>query len=83
MHATHIQSRQSKLPQAVAADRKPVSERGPGKDMLADEAFNARPSRAVSYAEAALMCAVLEDAVDCFQKQFSRATRRAKHLGNL
>lgn len=27
------------------------------------------------------MCAVLEDAVDCFQKQFGRANRRAKHLG--
>lgn len=71
MDATHIQSRQSKLPQAVAADRKPVSERRPGKDMLADEVFNARPSRAASYAEAALMCAVLEDAIDVFRSSLA------------
>jgi hypothetical protein len=81
MYATHFHARQKKLLPAVPADRKPVFERRPGDGMLADEAFNARPSLATSYAEAALMCAVLEDAVDCFQKQFSRATRRAKHLG--
>jgi hypothetical protein len=81
MYATHIHARQSKLLRAVPADRKPVSERRSGKDMLPDEAFNARPSLATNYAEAALMCAVLEDAIDCFQKQFSRATRRAQHLG--
>ena len=81
MYATHIHARQNKLLQAVSADRRPVSERRPGEGMLADEVFNARPSLAAEYAEAALMCAVLEDAVDCFQKQFSRATRRAKHLG--
>jgi hypothetical protein len=27
------------------------------------------------------MCAVLENAVECFQKQFVSATRRAKRLG--
>jgi len=81
MYATHIHTRQNKLLQTVPADRKPVSERRPGQGMLADEVFNVRPSLAARYAEAALMCAVLEDAVDCFQKQFSRATRRAKHLG--
>ena len=81
MYAMHIHGRQNKFLRVMPAGRKPVSERRSGKDMLADEMFNARPSRAASYAEAALMCAVLEDAIDCFQKQFSRATQRAKHLG--
>lgn len=81
MYATHIHARQRKFLRAMPAGHKPVSERRFGKDMLEDEVFNDRPSRAASYAEAALMCAVLEDAIDCFQKQFSRATRRAKHLG--
>jgi len=81
MYATQIDARQNKLLRAVPADLKLVFERRIGEGMLADEVFNARPSLAARYAEAALMCAVLEDAVDCFQKQFSRATRRAKHLG--
>jgi hypothetical protein len=81
MFAAHIQSPRTKIPQARPADGKSVSQRRAGKNMLADEAFNDRPSRAARYAEAALMCAVLEDAIDCFQKQFSRATRHAKHLG--
>jgi hypothetical protein len=81
MYATHIHARQNKLVPAVPRDRKPVSARRPGDGMLPDEAFNARPSLAASYAEAALMHAVLEDAVDCFQKQFSQATPRAKLLG--
>jgi hypothetical protein len=81
MDAKHIHPRQNKLLPAVPADRKPVSEQRSREGMLADEVFNARPSLAVTYAEATLMCAVLEDAVDCFQKQFSCATRRDKHLG--
>jgi hypothetical protein len=81
MYATHVHARQNKLLQAVPADRKPVSARRAGMGMLADEVFKDRPSLAASYAEAALMCAVLEDAVECFQKQFSDATPRAKHLG--
>lgn len=81
MYPTHIPARQNKLLQAVSTDRKPESARRPGDGMLADEAFNARASLASRYAEAALMCAVLEDAIDCFQKRSSRATRRAKHLG--
>jgi len=81
MYAKRIHARQNKLLRAVPADRKPVSERRSGEGMLADEVFNARPSLAARYAEATLMCAVLEDAVDCFQKKFSRATRRGKHLG--
>lgn len=81
MHATQFHARRSKLLPAVPANRKPVSARRSGDGMLADESFNARPSLAASYAEATLMCAVLEDAVDCFQKQFSRASQRAKYLG--
>jgi hypothetical protein len=81
MYATQIDARQNKLLRAVPANLKLVFERRIGEGMLADEVFNARPSLAARYAEAALMCAVLEDAVDCFQKQFSRATRSAKHLG--
>jgi hypothetical protein len=81
MYPTHIPARQNKLLQAVPADRKPESTRRPGDGMLADEVFNARASLASRHAEAALMCAVLEDAIDCFQKQSSRATRRAKYLG--
>ena len=81
MYATHIHVRQRKFLRTMPAGNKPVSQRRFGKDMLADEVFNARPSRAASYAEAALMCAVLEDAIDCFREQFGRATRRAKHLG--
>jgi hypothetical protein len=81
MYAPQIHARQNKLLQAVPADRKPIAERRPAEGMLADEVFNARPSVAASFAEAALMCAVLEDAIDCFQKQFVCATRHAKHLG--
>lgn len=82
MYPTHIPARQNKLLQAVPAARKPESTtRRPGDGMLADEVFNARASLASRHAEAALMCAVLEDAIDCFQKQSSRATRRAKYLG--
>jgi hypothetical protein len=52
-----------------------------GEGMLAEEMFNARSSLAARQPEAALMCAVLEDAVECFQKQFICATRHAKRLG--
>jgi hypothetical protein len=58
--------------------RRPTAAR---RGMLADEVFCARPSLAASHEEAALMCAVLENAVDCFQKQFVCATRRARRLG--
>lgn len=81
MYAIHSHARQNKLLRAVPADRKPVFERRPGEGMLADEVFNARPSLAATQPEAALMCAVLECAMECFQKQFICATRRAKRLG--
>jgi len=45
------------------------------------EQFFLRPSLATVCPEAALMCAALEDALDCFQKQFISETRRAKRLG--
>jgi hypothetical protein len=45
------------------------------------EQFFLRASLATVSPEAALMCAVLENAVECFQKQFVSATRRAKRLG--
>jgi hypothetical protein len=81
MYATHIHLRRNKLLRAVPANRKPDSVRRPGNGMLPDEAFNARASLAASHAEAALMCAVLEDAVVCYQEQYFSAARRAKHLG--
>jgi len=81
MYAKPIHTRQNKLLQTVPADLKPVSARRSGEGMLADEVFNPRPSLAASYAEATLMCAVLEDAVVCFHKQFNCATRHGKHLG--
>ena len=81
MYATHSYARRNKLVPTAPRDRNPVSARRPGDGMLADEAFSARPSLAARYAEAALMHAVLEDAVDCFQKQFSHANGHAKHLG--
>jgi hypothetical protein len=52
-----------------------------GEGMLAEEMFNARSSLAARQPEAALMCAVLEDAVNCFQKQFASVSPRVKRLG--
>lgn len=80
MDAIAIQAKRDKHLQVVPDRRSFVFQRRFGKDRLAEEVFSDRPSRATSYAEAALMCAVLEDAIDCFQKQFTRATRHAKHL---
>ena len=45
------------------------------------EQFFLRASLATVSPEAALMCAVLEDGLDCFQQQFISDTRRAKRLG--
>src|ERR1043166_145832 len=45
------------------------------------EQFFLRPSLATLCPEAALMCAVLEDAFDCVQKQFISEARHAKRLG--
>lgn len=64
----------------VGVDQESIYERLPADARLPHEVF-ARSSLAARYPEAALMCAVLEDAVDCFQKQFVSATPRAKRLG--
>jgi len=81
MYATHIHARRNKSPQPMLGNQKTIYERLPADGALAEEAFKARSSLAARQPEAALMCAVLEDAVDCFQKQFVCATRRAKRLG--
>jgi hypothetical protein len=81
MYATQIQARRTKSPQPVFANQKTIYERLTADGALAEKVFKARSSLAASQPEAALMCAVLEDAVDCFQKQFVCATRRAKRLG--
>jgi hypothetical protein len=82
MNATYIHAQQNDLLQAVPAERKSIAEQRPfGEGMLAEEAFIARSSLASRQPEGALMCAVLEDAVDCFQKQFVCASPRAKRLG--
>jgi hypothetical protein len=82
MNTPYIRAQQNDLLQAARAFRKPISERRPPREgMLAEEAFIARSSLASRQPEAALMCAVLEDAVECFQKQFVCASRRTKRLG--
>ena len=82
MNTKYLHAHQNDLFQAVPADGKPISERRPpAEGMLAEEAFIARSSLASRQPEGALMCAVLEDAVDCFQKQFVCASPRAKRLG--
>jgi hypothetical protein len=44
------------------------------------EQFYNPPARATGRGEVALMRAVLEEAVDCFQKQFVKSGRRAQRL---
>jgi hypothetical protein len=81
MYATYIDAGRNKAPQPVFANQKTIYERLPADGALAEDVFNVRSSLAARQPEAALMCAVLEDAVDCFQKRFVCATRRAKRLG--
>lgn len=81
MYATQIHAGPNKSPQPMLAAEKTVYERFRGDGGLAEEVFNPRSSLAARQPEAALMCAVLEDAVKCFQKQFVCATRHAKRLG--
>ena len=67
-----------KFAEAAPIGHRPRSGEGP----LAEEAIFGRASHAARQPEAALMCAILADAVDSFQEQFvSTATRRAKRLG--
>jgi len=64
-----------------AADQDRWYERPSDVSVIPEELFNSRATLGASYPEAALMCAVLEDALDCFQKQFISETQRAKRLG--
>jgi hypothetical protein len=48
--------------------------------ILPDHYFLLRSRLATQSSEIALQCAVLEDAVDCFQLQFESRGRRAKRL---
>jgi len=79
---THIDAQQNDLFQALPVDGNPILERRTyGQGGLAEEVFTAQSSLASREPEAALMCAVLEDAVDCFRKQFASASPRVKRLG--
>ena len=79
---TYIDAQENDSLQALAADRNPVLERRSHHGAaLAEEVFSVRSSVASRQPEAALMCAVLEDAVQCFQKQFVSASRHARRLG--
>lgn len=67
-----------KFAEVAPIGHRPRSTEGP----LAEEAIFGRASHAARQPEAALMCAILADAVDSFQEQFvSTATRHAKRLG--
>ena len=77
MYTTRIPADRSRSPQPLSADSDLRYERPSGA--LA-EPFFAPVSLATVYPEAALMCAVLEDAFLCFQRQFeieSRSIQRA------
>ncbi len=74
-----IQPRGLQVARAAPADHRPRSgAAGP----LPEEAIYGRASHAARQPEAALMCAILAEAVGSFQEQFVfTATRRAKRLG--
>lgn len=67
MYAPYIPAHQSRSPQTVSAGWYPSYERA--SDVLAEQFFGPASLATVS-PEAALMCAVLEDAFFCFQRQF-------------
>lgn len=75
MYAQDISTRQKQLTKPAPPHGRPRSGEGP----LAEEAIYGRASPAARHPEAALMCAILQDAVESFQNQFS-ATPRAKRL---
>ncbi len=78
MDATPIQSYQNASTRVVPADHRARL----GDGLLPEEALYGRASHAARQPEAALMCAILRDAVESFQEQFvSTATRRARRLG--
>jgi hypothetical protein len=61
----------------------PSADPGPrsGEGLLAEEAIYDRASYAARQPEAELMCAILRDAVESFQRQFVSTTWRAKRMG--
>ncbi len=69
MYAIPIPARQSRSTQSVAAGWAPSYELPSDVNMVPDQFFGPA-SLATVCPEAALMCAVLEDAFLCFQKQF-------------
>ena len=73
--STCIPAHRSRSPQPVSADSNPCYERP--SNALAEQFF-APVSLATVYPEAALMCAVLEDAFLCFRKQIEIERRRVR-----
>lgn len=67
MYATYIPADGSRSSQTVSAGRDPCYERA--SDVFGEQLFGPA-SLATVCPEAALMCAVLEDALLCFQTQF-------------
>jgi hypothetical protein len=82
LYTTRISTHGNRLRQPASTDQEPRYERPSDAGVLPEDLFNSRSSRATMYPEAALMCAVLEDALDCFQKQFISGTKRAERLGH-
>jgi hypothetical protein len=77
MDALPIDVQPSESAKIPPPDSRPRS----GEGLLAEEAIYGRASHASRQPEAALMCAVLQDAVESFQNQFISATWHAKRLG--
>jgi hypothetical protein len=77
MDALSVEVHQNGLAQAAPADLRSR----PGAGLLAEEAIYGRASHAARHPEAALMCAVLRDAVESFQNQHVSSTCRNKRLG--
>ena len=76
MYATSIRTHQNGSTQVAPPTPRPRS----GDDSLPEEAIYGRASHAARQPEAALMCAILQDAVESFQSQFVSATPHAKRL---
>jgi len=64
----------------VSADRHPWHERLSSVSVLPEQFFGPRDSLSSVCPEAALMHAVLEDALACFQKQFETEGRQAQRM---
>ena len=79
-HAHRVQS----LPQTGSLlwyeDRESLKKLSWMSDILPEHYFIFRGRFSTTFPEVALMCAVLEDAFDCFYQQFVSRSRRAKSL---